>query len=126
MTERRRAAEPVSDPDCPSGPGFISLPPMKGRNAAMSVIRSASLVAAAAAIAVMSVPAASQDQFYAGKSIDLVIGYPPAGSNDVYSRALARHLGKHIPGKPNIVPKNMPGAGSFKALSYMTSVAAKD
>jgi tripartite-type tricarboxylate transporter receptor subunit TctC len=93
----------------------------------MSVARPASFVCAAA-LAILSLPAAAQtpEQFYAGKSIDLVIGYPPAGSNDVYSRALARHLGKHMPGKPTIVPKNMPGAGSFKALSYMASVAAKD
>jgi len=93
----------------------------------MSVARSASLVAAAAMI-ILALPASAQtpEQFYRGKSIDLVIGYPPAGSNDVYSRALARHLGKHVPGKPNIVAKNMPGAGSFLALANLYSVAAKD
>ena len=93
----------------------------------MFVARFAPFVAAAA-IALMCAPAAGQtpEQFYAGKSIDLVIGYPPAGSNDVYSRALARHLGKHIPGKPNVVPKNMPGAGSFLALAHLYNVAPKD
>jgi tripartite-type tricarboxylate transporter receptor subunit TctC len=64
--------------------------------------------------------------FYAGKSIDLVIGYPPAGSNDVYARTLGRYLGKHIPGHPSIVPKNMPGGGSFLALAYLYNVAPKD
>lgn len=64
--------------------------------------------------------------FYAGKSIDLVIGYPPAGSNDVYARTLGRYLGKHIPGHPAIVPKNMPGGGSFLALAYMYNTAPKD
>src|SRR5688500_1133 len=85
-------------------------------------------VATAAAVITGATPALAQtpEQFFAGKSIDLVIGYPPAGSNDVYSGALARHFGKHIPGKPTVVPKNMPGAGSFKALSYMASVAPKD
>ena len=59
--------------------------------------------------------AQTPEEFYKGKSIDLVIGYPPGGSNDTWGRILARHLGKHVPGKPNIVPKNMPGAGSFLA-----------
>ena len=90
----------------------------------MSVVRYASLIVAA--VSGLSTPSAAQDPFYAGKSIDLVIGYPPAGSNDVYSRALARHLGRHIPGKPNIVPKNMPGAGSFLALANLYNVAPKD
>jgi tripartite-type tricarboxylate transporter receptor subunit TctC len=93
----------------------------------MSVVRTASFVVAAA-LAVLSLPASAQtpEQFYAGKSIDLIVGYPPAGSNDVYSRALARHLGKHVPGKPNIVVKNMPGAGSFLALANLYNVAPKD
>ena len=70
--------------------------------------------------------AQTPEQFYAGKSIDLVIGYPPAGSNDVYARLLARHIGRHIPGKPNIVAKNMPGAGSFLALGHVYNIAPKD
>jgi tripartite-type tricarboxylate transporter receptor subunit TctC len=73
-------------------------------------------------------PAAAEtpEQFYAGKTIDLVIGYPPAGSNDVYTRLLSRHLGRHIPGNPNVVVKNMPGAGSFLALGHIYNVAPKD
>ena len=66
------------------------------------------------------------EQFYKGKSIDVIIGYPPAGSNDTYARALARHIGKHIPGQPNVVPKNMPGAGSFLAVNNVYGVAPKD
>ena len=68
----------------------------------------------------------SVEQFYKGKSIDMIIGYPPAGSNDTYARALARHIGKHIPGRPNVVPKNMPGAGSFLAVNNVYAVAPKD
>jgi tripartite-type tricarboxylate transporter receptor subunit TctC len=91
------------------------------------MVRHTSL-AATVAILGLGLPASAQtpEQFYAGKSIDLVVGYPPAGSNDVYSRALARHLGRHIPGKPNIVVKNMPGAGSFLALANLYNVAPKD
>ena len=92
-------------------------------------IRSASFVAAtctAAALASEPGLAQSPEQFYRGKQIELAIGYPPAGSNDVYARLLARHLGKHIPGNPAVVPQNRPGAGSFLALGYMANVAPKD
>jgi tripartite-type tricarboxylate transporter receptor subunit TctC len=82
----------------------------------------ATLLAAGAAPAMAQTP----EQFYAGKTIELVIGYPPAGSNDVYGRLLARHLGKHIPGHPGIVPKNTPGAGSFLALAQIYNLAPKD
>ena len=70
--------------------------------------------------------AQAQEPFYKGKMIDLIIGYPTGGSNDVYARLLSTHLGKHIPGNPSVVPRNMPGAGSFLAANHMTSVAAKD
>ena len=82
---------------------------------------------AALAICIVS-PCAAQtpEQFYRGKQIELAIGYPPAGSNDVYARLLARHLGKHIPGNPTIVPQNRPGAGSFLTLGYVFNVAPKD
>jgi tripartite-type tricarboxylate transporter receptor subunit TctC len=83
---------------------------------------------AAIGLPAMSGPAAAQTpaEFYKGKQIELAIGYPPAGSNDVYARALARHLGKHIPGNPTIVPQNRPGAGSFLAFGYVYNVAPKD
>ena len=70
-----------------------------------------------AAILAAEASAQTLEQFYAGKTIDFVIGYPPGGSNDTFGRLLARHLGKHIPGKPAIVPKNQPGAGSFLAVN---------
>ncbi|MBX9843062.1 MAG: hypothetical protein K2Z80_14775 [Xanthobacteraceae bacterium] len=70
--------------------------------------------------------AQTPEQFYKGKQVELAIGYPPAGSNDVYARALARHIGKHIPGNPTVVPQNRPGAGSFLALGYVYNVAPKD
>ena len=92
----------------------------------MKFLASASLAADRSPRA--SVPARAQtpEQFYKGKQIELAIGYPPAGSNDVYARLLARHLGKHIPGNPNIVPQNRPGAGSFLTLAYVYGVAPKD
>ena len=91
-------------------------------------IRSVAFVSVLCAVALAAAPGRAQtpEQFYKGKQIELVIGYPPAGSNDVYARLLARHLGKHIPGNPTVVPQNRPGAGSFLALGYMAQVAPKD
>ena len=57
--------------------------------------------------------AQSVADFYAGKQVSLYIGYSPGGGYDTYARVLARHIGKHIPGNPTVVPQNMPGAGSL-------------
>ena len=66
------------------------------------------------------------EQFYTGKTIELIVGYPPGGSNDVYGRAVARHIGKHIPGHPQVTFRNMPGAGSILAANHIFNVAPKD
>jgi tripartite-type tricarboxylate transporter receptor subunit TctC len=95
----------------------------------MQDFRRVSLVAVAfAGVVGASAQASAQtvEQFYKGKAIDFVIGYPPGGSNDVYARAIARHLGKHIPGNPSVIPKNTPGAGSFLAINQIYNVAPKD
>ena len=81
------------------------------------------------AFAVAAGPAVAQDsvaKFYAGKQIDLVIGSSAGGGYDTYARLVARYIGRYIPGKPAIVPQNMPGAGSNKAAGYIYSVAPKD
>ena len=70
--------------------------------------------------------AQTPEQFYAGKTVDFVIGYPPGGSNDTLGRLVARHISKHIPGKPTVVPKNQPGAGSFLAVNTIFNVSPKD
>jgi tripartite-type tricarboxylate transporter receptor subunit TctC len=70
--------------------------------------------------------AQSVEEFYRGKTVNMIIGYPPGGSNDVYARTVARHIGKHIPGNPNVVPRNMPGAGSLVAANHIFNVAPKD
>lgn len=64
--------------------------------------------------------------FYEGKTVNLLIGYGPGAGYDAYGRLVARHMGRHIPGNPAIVPQNMPGAGSMKAAGYIYSVAPKD
>src|SRR5689334_23223487 len=65
-------------------------------------------------------------KFYAGKSLNLVIGYAPGGGYDLYARTLARHIGRHIPGMPHIVVQNMPGAGSLKAANFLYTIAPRD
>jgi tripartite-type tricarboxylate transporter receptor subunit TctC len=64
--------------------------------------------------------------FYKGKQLDLYIGYSVGGGYDIYARILARHLGKYLPGKPVVVPKNMEGAGSLRLANWMYQVAPKD
>jgi tripartite-type tricarboxylate transporter receptor subunit TctC len=66
------------------------------------------------------------EQFYTGKTMELIVGYPPGGSNDVYGRAVSRFLGKHLPGQPNIILRHMPGAGSIVAANHIYNVAPKD
>ena len=89
---------------------------------------SASLVLALALATGVRAPASAQavSDFYAGKTIQVLIGFSPGGGYDLYGRLIARHMGRHIPGNPKLVPQNMPGAGSLKAVNYLYGVAPKD
>jgi tripartite-type tricarboxylate transporter receptor subunit TctC len=80
------------------------------------------------AAVLVAAPAMAQDadKFFAGKQIEVVIGSTPGGGYDTYGRLIARHMGDYIPGKPTLVAKNMPGAGSNKATGYIYAVAPKD
>src|SRR4051812_48417296 len=70
--------------------------------------------------------AQSVADFYKGRNLDLYIGYSVGGGYDLYARLLARHLGKHIPGNPTVLPQNMPGAGSLRLTNWLYGAAAKD
>lgn len=74
---------------------------------------------------VVPVSASAQD-FYQGKTVRIIVGFAAGGGFDTYSRAIARHLGKHIPGNPTIVVENMTGAGSLIAANHLFSVAKPD
>lgn len=63
---------------------------------------------------------------FAGKTVTMVIGFGPGGGYDLWGRTVARHIGKHLPGKPGVVPQNMPGAGSLLAANHIYNVAPKD
>lgn len=65
-------------------------------------------------------------QTFQGKTVRLVVGFTPGGGYDTYARLLSRHFGNHIPGKPNVVVENMPGAGSLKAVQWLDGPAPKD
>jgi len=84
------------------------------------------LLGIALAAALAPVTAAAQSDFYAGKTITIIVGYSAGGGYDQYSRLLARYLGRHIPGHPNIVVQNMPGAASLTAVRYLANSAPKD
>lgn len=71
-------------------------------------------------------PAAGAEDYYAGKTIQLIVGLAPGGGFDTYARLIARHMGKHIPGNPSFVVMNMPGAGSMKAVNYLAGIAKPD
>jgi len=77
---------------------------------------------------VLTPPAAAQtvEQFYAGRQVNIVVGFNPGGAYDPYARAVARHLPRHLPGSPTIVIKNMQGAGSVIAANHLYNVAPRD
>ena len=65
-------------------------------------------------------------EFYKGKTIRLIVATTPGGGFDAYSRAIARHMGKYIPGNPTIIVENMPGAGMLIGANYLYKQAKPD
>jgi tripartite-type tricarboxylate transporter receptor subunit TctC len=87
----------------------------------------ATALSAVGALAI-SAPARADaiEDFYRGKQIDMIIGYSPGGTYDLYARLVARFLGDYIPGKPRVIPRNMPGAGSRLAAGWIYNLGPKD
>jgi tripartite-type tricarboxylate transporter receptor subunit TctC len=71
-------------------------------------------------------PQAAAEDFYAGKTLTILVGFSAGGGFDVNARALARHIGRHIPGMPNVVVDNMPGASSVTSILYLDNKAPQD
>jgi len=84
--------------------------------------------AACCVLALGTIPAAAQSNAepYAGKQVRMIIGFGAGGGYDRWARAIARHIGKHLPGNPAVISQNMPGAGSYVAASYIYNIAPKD
>ena len=106
-------------------------PPLRGegvkRRARPNLIQTYAVLAFAIGLAFLQqASAAAVEDFYKGRTVSIIIGYSVGGGYDTYARMLARYLGDHIPGRPGVVPQNMPGAGSIKAANYIYGVAPKD
>ncbi len=71
-------------------------------------------------------PVAAQAPDLSGRTVQMIIGFGAGGGYDRWGRAVAQHIGKHLPGKPNVVPQNMPGGGSLTAANHIYNVAPKD
>jgi len=71
-------------------------------------------------------PASGQSNFYESKTVRFIVGFTAGGGYDAYTRAIARHMGKHIPGNPTMVVDNMPGAGSMISANYTFKAAKPD
>lgn len=100
------------------------------KKAALTNASAAACAAAclAASLATFAAPAQAQGvaDFYKGKSMTIVVGFSPGGGYDVYARLLARHIGRHIPGTPDVIVQNAPGAGSLTAVRQLDATLAKD
>src|SRR5919106_4751669 len=89
-----------------------------------TIISMASLVALTLlTVAIRNVAA---DEFYKGKTVRFIVGAPAGGGYDTYTRAIARHMSKHIPGNPSMVVENMDGAGSLIAANHVYNKAEPD
>jgi tripartite-type tricarboxylate transporter receptor subunit TctC len=95
---------------------------MPSKTISLAAILVAGLVAAA------TVPATAQtpEQFFKGKTITFYVGLSPGGGYDQNARLVARYFGKHVPGNPTVVVKNMPGGGGIVMTNYVANVADKD
>ncbi|MEK7229228.1 MAG: hypothetical protein AAB154_04215, partial [Candidatus Binatota bacterium] len=71
-------------------------------------------------------PVSAQDSFFKGKTVRIIVGASAGGGYDTYSRAISRHMGKHIPGDPTLVVENMPGAAFLISANHMYKVAKPD
>jgi len=94
----------------------------------VSLLRSGGLFVAALAAAFAATPARAQSaaEPFVGKTVTMLIGFGTGGGYDLWGRTVARHIGKHLPGKPTVVAQNMPGAGSYVAASHIYAAAPKD
>src|SRR4029453_2222486 len=106
----------------PQAAGAISVENLGPRGG--TTMRRAALIALDAALAPL--PAHAQNDYFAGKTVRMVIGLGAGGGYDLWARMVARHIGRHLPGNPAVIAQNMPGVGSYTATSYIFNIAPKD
>ncbi len=117
--DARRPDQFGERPGAPVRPRYAGLPSPASRETGGVALVAALLLANPAL-------AQTPEAFWRGKSIDLVISSGVGGGYDAYSRLIAQHMERHIPGNPRVVPKNMVGAGGFVAANYLANVAPRD
>jgi tripartite-type tricarboxylate transporter receptor subunit TctC len=80
------------------------------------------------ASAMLATPAAADDVagFYKGKTVRIIVGFSSGGGYDHYARVVSRHIGRYIPGRPNVIVQNMPGAASLKSVRYTAEAGPTD
>jgi tripartite-type tricarboxylate transporter receptor subunit TctC len=86
----------------------------------------ASSLALLAAVLGTSAQAQPAESFFKGKTVQVIVGYPPGGGFDLYARLLTEYMGKHLPGNPTLILQHMPGADSVKMANYVYGVAPQD
>jgi tripartite-type tricarboxylate transporter receptor subunit TctC len=84
------------------------------------------IVAMATIAGFAAVAKAQAQDFYKGKTLTIIVGYSPGGGFDVNARLLAKYIGRHIPGNPDVIVSNMPGAASLTGVLYLDKTAPKD
>jgi tripartite-type tricarboxylate transporter receptor subunit TctC len=95
----------------------------------MGIAKLASAILAAATLVLApsgKAAAQSPEAFYKANGLTIIVGYPPGAVYDLYARVLARHIGKHMPGRPTATVQNMAGAGSMTAANFIFNTAKKD
>src|SRR5258708_39642536 len=74
----------------------------------------------------LAFPAYADDDFFKGKTVNFIVSTSPGGGYDTYSRLIARHISRFLPGQPNVVVQYMPGAAGVRAANYLYNAAPKD
>jgi tripartite-type tricarboxylate transporter receptor subunit TctC len=91
----------------------------------LAICHRAKIIVLSILLLIAAVPAAAQE-FFNRKTVVVLVGTAAGGGFDTYSRMMARHLGKHIPGNPSIIVQNMPGAGQLIAANHLYNRSAPD
>src|ERR1051325_4875081 len=94
------------------------------REASMSIRSFGGALVALATALTIGTPGGAQpaSDMFAGRTINLMIGFGPGGANDVWARVIARHMPKFLPGNPTMVPQNLPGAGGLRLMNELYNV----
>jgi tripartite-type tricarboxylate transporter receptor subunit TctC len=122
------AAQPAASPAAqPAAASPVAKPAASPANSPVSSpVASPSPSPVAAPASKPSFDEAAVADFYRGKTLTFIVGYGPGGGFDLYARLIARHIGRYIPGNPNVIVQNMPGGGSLTSINHTYNVAPKD